>query len=521
LLLWTAANLKTPKGDNLDFIDHSFLVDVYEDPARDQRIKKAAQIGVTTYAINKALWFADSHDVSIIYTFPTARDVLDFSRARINPIIQISPYMSSVVKKVDSVALKQIKKSFIYFRGAWSERQAITVDSDFNIHDEVDFSKPDIIDMYQERMSHSKFKWFLALSTPTIPMYGIDYLYNQSDKKEWFVVCKSCNKPQILKYPDSIDGDLVSARYKCVHCGATIDDNQKRNGYWEKTGDVRWGASGYHITQLMVPWITAREILIKKDRAETRPTAQLSGIRDFYNFVLGEAYGGENQPLNRDLLLSCIQNNYDMEKTGSYTVMGVDQGNKLHVVVFKVEEGRTRLLHAAVYDSFGDLPNIMDRYEVVFCVIDALPNKHSARTFMNQYLGRVYLAYYNVNQKELIKWYRDEKSKEYRVVADKIETLDKMSQRFVDHRVVLPRLSPILDQYIRQLCNWAKDRVEKSDGRVVFEYKKIGEEHFTMATNYAMMAVEKVSTGFLAEPKKGYIPKKDRPITSGIMDEEF
>jgi len=515
-------NILTPKAEKLDWNNHQYQLDIYTDPAQRMVIKKAAQIGITTYAMIKALWFADTNDVSVIYTFPTAGDVLDFSRARINPMIQISPHLSRVVEKVDSVALKQLGNSFLYFRGAWSERQAISVDSDFNIHDEIDFSKPDIIDMYQERMSHSKHKLFLALSTPTIPAFGIDYLYNQSDMKEWFVECPTCKLQQILKYPGSIEGGLKEARYRCITCNGTISDDDRRNGFWRATGTKDWGVSGYHITQLMAPWITAKEILRKKDKAETSPTAQLSGIRDFYNFVLGEAYGGENQPLNRDLLLSCIQHKFDLEAGGQYTVMGVDQGDKLHVVVYTVGDNRDpRLIHAGVYDNFDALSNLMEQYGVVFCLVDALPNKHSARTFMMQFLGKVYLVYYNNNQKEITKWYRDEETKEYRVIADKMETLDKMASYFQNRRAILPRLSSMLDLFIRHMCNWAKDKVEKPDGRVVFEYKKLGADHFTMASNYAMMAVEKISTGSLAEPKKADIPRDKRPITSGILNEEF
>jgi len=83
-LAWVADNVFTPKGDRLDFKDHRYLIDIYEDTSKRIIIKKAAQIGITTYAICKALWFADTKDVSVIYTFPTATDVSDFSRARIN-----------------------------------------------------------------------------------------------------------------------------------------------------------------------------------------------------------------------------------------------------------------------------------------------------------------------------------------------------------------------------------------------------------------------------------------------------
>jgi len=518
---WSIDNICTPKGEKLDFFDHKYLVGIYNDTSRDIRIKKAAQIGVSTYAINRSLWFADTHNVSVIYTFPTASDVADFSKARIAPVIQASPHLARIVE--GGIELKQVGASFLYFRGAWSERQAIAVDSDFNIHDEIDFSKPDIIEMYKERLSHSKYKLFLALSTPTIPEFGIDYLFGRSDKKEWFVTCPKCKKKQILKFPDSIRGDALEARYACVFCRATITDDARRQGEWRATGDSRWGASGYHISQLMAPWISATEILRKEEASRIRPTQQLSGIKDFYNFVLGEAYGGENVPLNRDILLSCIQNKYDLEQKGRNTIMGVDQGDKLHVTIWNKESStEIRLIHTGVYESFDiDLPNLMEKYNVTFCLIDALPNKHSARKFALMYMAKVWLVYYNDTQKEFIKWYQEEETKEYRVIVNKMESLDRMADKFKNHMIILPRLSQEIDLLIRHLCNWAKDKEEKPDGRVVWVYKKLGADHLTMASNYAMLGIDKLSTGSLAEPKAEDIPMKERPITAGVLNKKF
>ena len=489
LLAWVADYVRTPKGETFDWYDHQYLIDIYEDPAREMVLKKAAQIGITTFGMNKVLWLADTETVSVIYTFPTAGDVSDFSRARINPMIQSSEHLTrKLIGSIDSVQLKQFGDSFIYFRGAWSERQAISVDSDFNVHDEIDFSKPDIIGMYKERMSHSKWRWFLAFSTPTIPEFGIDYLFNRSDKKEWFVECPKCHKEQILKYPDSIKGDSREARYACLYCLATIGDDDRRNGYWKATGETVWGVSGYHISQLMAPWISATDVLRKEENARLRPTAQLSGIKDFYNFCLGLAYGGENQPLNRDVLLSCIVNKYELEPSGRNTIMGVDQGNDLHVIIYRKEKtGEVRLVHCDVYHSFDDLPNLMDKYGVTFCIIDALPNKHSARKFALMYQAKVWLVYYNDNQKELAKWYKDPDTKEYRITVAKMESVDRMVDKFINHQVILPRLSEKVDLFIRHLCNWAKNKEEKPDGRVVWVYEKLGADHLTMASNYAML----------------------------------
>jgi len=203
--------------------------------------------------------------------------------------------------------------------------------------------------------------------------------------------------------------------------------------------------------------------------------------------------------------------------------MGIDQGDKIHVVIFKKETDKIyRLIHTGVYDDFDkDLPNLMEKYGVTICVIDALPNKHSARKFALLYLSKIWLAYYNDSQKETIVWHKDFEKKEYHVVAAKMETMDRLADKFRNGLIILPKLSQDLDLYIRHMCNWAKDKEEKPDGRVVWVYKKLGEDHLTMATNYAMLGIERLSTGSLAEPKADDIPKRDKPITSGVMDMKF
>jgi hypothetical protein len=212
-----------------------------------------------------------------------------------------------------------------------------------------------------------------------------------------------------------------------------------------------------------------------------------------------------------------------MDLRGRQTIMGVDQGDDLHVIIFKKEKsGELIPVHIGVYQDFDkDLPNLMDKYNVALCLIDALPNKHSARKFALMYPARVWLVYYNDNQKEFAKWYQDDESKEYRVITEKMESVDRMADKFKTHQILLPPLTQDVDLLIRHLCNWAKDKAEKTDGRVVWVYKKLGADHLTMATNYAMLGIDKLATGSLAEPKSGDIPAKEKPITVGILNKSF
>jgi len=44
-----------------------------------------------------------------------------------------------------------------------------------------------------ERASHSKYKHQRYLSTPTLPDFGINLVYQSSDQKHFFIRCDKCN----------------------------------------------------------------------------------------------------------------------------------------------------------------------------------------------------------------------------------------------------------------------------------------------------------------------------------------
>ena len=512
--MWAVENCLTPKGDPLDFKDHPYLIDIYEDTSEEIVIQKSAQTGLSTFAINRAFWFGDTHNISVIYTFPTVGDATEFSKTRVKPIVRASPHLMSKIADVDSVELKQIGESFIYFRGTWTETEALSIDSDLNIHDETDRSKPEIISMYKERLSHSKYGHIIHLSNPSIPQFGINALYHRSDMKKWLVPCSGCGKEQVLRYPDSIKGAPSEEIYQCLYCEAEITDLDRKQGRWQPSNP---GAkiSGYHVTQLIAPWIGAADIA-QKQRDEKWP-------QTFHNFVLGEPYAGENVPIKRTQLLECVQNTYSLESEGRNTHMGVDQGDLLHATIWKrgEEDDVIRLVWCGVLDSFDELPNLMDRYQVVSCVIDAGPNKHSARRFALQYPGKVWLCYYSENQKEELKWKDNPDVKEWSVTAHKTETLDAVAARILNHQIILPKITQIVDDYIRQMCNIAKDMVTKPDGTVVWRYKAVGPDHFAQATNYASIALSRGGAVGSFEGIWEPTPDAYRPITAGLLKKIF
>ena len=82
--------------------------------------------------------------------------------------------------------------------GPWTNRQALSVPSHLNIHDELDFSDPEVRETYSSRLDAAEFEWQgepqfgweWDFSTPTLPKYGISALYDISDQHQWWVRCQ-------------------------------------------------------------------------------------------------------------------------------------------------------------------------------------------------------------------------------------------------------------------------------------------------------------------------------------------
>jgi len=473
--------IKNEKGEAITFEGRDYLLEPYNDLSADQAYKKGSQVGISTMAVIKAMWRADTANISLIYTMPTDTDVRLFSQMRLKPIINSCERLKARIDDVDNVSVKRLGASSLYFRGTWTETQAISVPSDLNIHDEIDFSRPDIREMYQERLSASTFKWQWNLSTPTIPGFGIDALFEKSDQKTWFVKCDACGEWVDIDFFKNISKKDEHYFYSCK-CGAELKD--RNNGKWVAKCPGK-SVRGYYIPQTIAPWISADDLMAKYLKAK-----ESGKLKNFYNFNLGLAFSGGVSVLNRDIFLKQMRNE-DMLGAAEGCVMGVDQGDLLHVEVRKVVDGISKIIHLEITDNFERLSQLMDSYGVRACVIDALPNKHSAKQFRDKHFGRVYLSYYNDrdNEKEFEESAKDEQA----LVLDRTESLDNSANCWISGQATLPRNSRIVEQFIEQMCNMQRLEVEDKHGQKKYVWKKIGADHFRHTDNYCNVALMKLN----------------------------
>ena len=145
-------------------------------------LSKAAQIGGTTWAILRAIHSCLS-GLNVIYFFPTRTDVLEFSKSRVGPLLADNPFLSRLMNETDTAGLKRIGENYLYLRGMQSTVGLKSVPADLVVFDELDETTPEMKSLAKERLAHSDYKRTVELSNPSLPDYGIDEVFQQSDQR--------------------------------------------------------------------------------------------------------------------------------------------------------------------------------------------------------------------------------------------------------------------------------------------------------------------------------------------------
>src|SRR4030095_6727365 len=96
LAAWTLKRIRLD-GVPFTFQGHAYLEAIYNDTAQHIVLSKAAQVGGTTWALLRSFHACQS-GLNVMYFFPTRTDVLDFSRSRVNPLLQDNPFLLRMMK---------------------------------------------------------------------------------------------------------------------------------------------------------------------------------------------------------------------------------------------------------------------------------------------------------------------------------------------------------------------------------------------------------------------------------------
>ncbi len=475
--------IQNEKAEVMEFEDHAFLREPFEDLSQIQAVIKCSQIGWSTLSILKTLWAAKNKGWNIIYTLPTGDGVSDFVSSKVNPIIANNPAVAELVKDKDSVQQKQIGNSFIFYRGTHSGKaqgdkmesgRGIMLTSDLNVHDESDRSDQIIIEQYESRLANSRYKGRWYFSNPTAPGVGAHRYWLLSDQKHWFIRCPACNHRQFLEWPGSIDRDRQV--FVCTQCKAELSDDIRRKGQWVKKYPKR-DISGYWISQLMNPRTSAKDILL----AEATKDKQY-----FYNFILGLPYKGSDVVVDRETIVKNIvlTNNSRLN-----VAMGVDSGVIKHYVIGN-EEG---IFEIGKTDDWKVVEQKKLQYNAK-TVVDLNPYPRAAKDLATKYRGDVFCSFFLQDRKQLgtVQWGENEK---YGMVySDRNKFLSEVIDSIAGGAYRFNMVESALDEFIAHWDNMYQVIEADSLGIPKAVWKTVANrpDHYAFAFVYWVLAMQKV-----------------------------
>ncbi|MBN2325381.1 MAG: phage terminase large subunit family protein [Spirochaetes bacterium] len=468
----------TLDGGPFGFERHEYLQEPYNDDHPDQTEMKATQMGSTTRAMLRAVYGARFAGYrGILYLFPSRTDVTEFSKSRISTLIDENPdTIGSWLQDTDSANLKKLWNAFLYLRGMKSTIGLKSIPIDFIIFDELDEAPQQSMKYALARMAHSEYKHVMKLSNPSLPDYGIDKAFQETDMRYWLLKCEKCGKYTCLEdtFPDcllEVDGRVIRA---CSKCKSELNPS---GGKWVAKRPGIKDKRGYHYSQLFSHFVEPADIL-KEFRNTTNRTL-------FYNLIIGNAWVEATNRLEISQVLALCGSRGNASSDPGPCFMGVDQGKDLHVVISKIGKGKGEIVHLGIQKDWSELDKLMKAFNVARCVVDGMPETRNARAFAERHKRRVFLNYYSIHQKGTYKW----NEQDHTVTEDRTESLDASHNEIQDGELVLPRESDIVREFAAQCHNTAK-RLEEDEetGSKRYVYVKLGPDHFRHALNYSTIA---------------------------------
>ena len=470
-IAWIIENqIKNENGSPIEFRDHSILIDPFEDRSPRQVIKKCAQIGWSTLAILRAFHLAYYAGANIVHTFPSRNMSKDFVIPKVNPLIQNNKAIQSMVS-MDSINLKKVGQRFIYYRGSYEQTEAISISAHILMHDEFDRSNQKVLRTYKSRLDDAKRErpelgWEWQFSNPSAPGHGVDVWWGKSDQKHWFVKCPHCGYDWYLRFPDNID--LKKKAKVCAKCREEFSKDDLIGGRWVNKYSGR-DISGYWISQLFVPWISAEKII---EDSEGDPEI-------FHNFTLGEPFVSKDTSISRESIIKCLSPGGN-PKTD--IAIGVDNGVLKHFIV----GNRYGIFRVGKTESWKEIEEMRNLYDAVM-VIDALPFPTTPTELANKYPGKVFIHYYQQDRKSagVIRW------EDLVVKSDRTKVIDSVVAEINSQDIIFNLTQNDLEEYITHCTNVYRTTEITRQGIPRPTWKNDDRpDHFLHATIYYRVALE-------------------------------
>ena len=528
---WLVSNT-TLKGRPYSFEGHTFQKALLDERHPDVCVIKPSQVGLSETVARLTLGFLSVQSgTTAIYTLPTVNEALKFVKARVDPVIEGSKYIKSIMSSGnDSSSFKRIGGSNFYAVGTWG-RDLISIDADLVCCDEVDSSNPVVLKSVESRLIHSQFKneelgirgFRRYLSTPSVTGVGVSMMFQRSDQRRRLVRCKHCTHwfhPNFLEHfvvqgydlsfsgltaEDVMDLDdrglLSTTKLLCPSCHNEITLSNLGDEYREWVAefpDVK-AFRGYMVSPLDIPdYHTPESILRSRIRYGNEES-------QFYNYALGLPYDSSSN----SIIAEAVRNNTTLAPVFPGTrisgaVLGLDVGKTSWITVaIPVRINGISELHilwaeqVRVEDDnlFTTVVERIKQFGVVRAVVDSAPYFDTIMRIQAAFPdGMVLPCSYTLTDRKLPSYIVNENT--WTVSANRTKCFDVLAKRINTGRVKFATF-PEIKTFSNHLQN-IKRIERREDGELVSEsWVKVGNvgDHYAHSALYASLAAQMIEAG--------------------------
>lgn len=504
------------------FLHHPWCRAIHDSQATYTVAMKAAQMGITEIGINRAFFTLDQLKRDVLYVLPTTINAGDFSKARFTTALKLSHHLKNLFVDTNTVGLKSTGTNVLYIRGSRGDSNLKSIPVSELILDELDEMDTHAVWLALERLSGQVEKHVVAISTPTVPKYGIHKLFLSSTQERFYFPCPHCGRQTELTWPDCVEivGESVNdprcheSFLKCKECKHKLEHKEKTEflaqGKWEPTEHTTAAseARGFHINQLYSSTVSPGELVV----AYHRGLGDESASTEFYNSKLGLPFVGEGAQVSDAMLDACVRGHTSNDQRpmvgGKRLItMGVDQGKTGFITVVEwlfdqhpgadindAAVGKLLWFGKFAEDDWGYVGSLMREWQVLAAVIDADPNVNDARRFARKFPGYAWLTRYRRGQTAKEISLQEEDSGAPFAIVDRTSWLSCTLGRFKINppRILLPRdISLEFRDHIKNVVR----RYERDDtGNPTAEYISTGSDHFCHALVYSDIGLALVAT---------------------------
>ncbi len=481
------------KGEPLSFDRYKPISYIYNDPSKDIVLKAGRQISKSTTICNRMILKSIIYPhYQQLYVVPLQIQATRFSHFYLDKSLKSMPLASEFLGKgtIQNVMCKSLTNGSIInitYIGDNNPERGRGIPSDENAYDEVQDLIWDDIIIIDQCLSGSDYAFRIYSGTPKTMENVLEYLFSESDQKEWVIKCSHCDKYNIPVDPE-VSKMIQKKGLSCSHCCKIINPI---DGEWISF-NKNSQRSGYHLPQIIIP----RNVL-QQDRWDSIYNNWLTYPKSkFYNEVLGLSIDKGGRLITKEDIECCCGNipknindyvgivaGIDWAVQGndeSFTVLTILGQCKSHFEVLYIK----KYLGGDLLDQVKDILKICKSHCVSLYGCDWGIGHTNNLLLMQEAPGQVY-EYQYARQKNMIKW----NDAAQRFIISRTTSLNIL---FIDIKKGLFKF-PKLEEfkpYVQDLLSNYEDIPENMSDKRFIRTKGIPDD-FTHALNFASLTLKR------------------------------